>query len=93
MSFQDQLSADLASVFFSDFAVDVIIAGIHVKAIYLDDPTKWDMVQANGKALSLPAGEYRFRQGDKVEIPSRGVVTSIRQPPVRQDGLLLIPLK
>lgn len=93
MNFQDQLAADLGGVFFSDFAIDAVIAGVPVKALYLDDPTKWEVVQCNGKALSVPDGPHRFRSGDVVEIPAKGIKTTVRAAPIRQDGLMLIPLK
>ena len=44
-------------------------------------------------AVSSPPPGVRFRNGDKVEVPSLGLVTTVRDVPYMRAGQLIIPIK
>lgn len=92
MSFQDQLAADLG-VFLSDFALPVSIAGQSDMGIYQEAPDQWAEVHRPLRSLSVADKGQVYKVGDVVEIPAKGLTTSVRSPPIRQGGLLVIPIK
>ncbi len=92
MGFQDQLAADLG-VFLSDFAIPFSVAGHHEMGIYQEAPDQWAEVHRPLRSLSVADKGQVYKVGDVVEIPAKGLTTSVRSPPIRQGGLLVIPIK
>lgn len=92
MSFQDQLVTDLG-VFFSDFSDQVFIADKEELGLYHEQQDQWSEVQRPLRSISLPDRGQQYKSGDKVVIPGRSITSSVRSPPFRQGGLLIIPIK
>lgn len=75
--------------------VSVVIAGHSLVAIYDEEPDAFAQVTTMLRSLtvSTPPPGVRFKSGDKVEIPSMSLVTSVREPPFTRAGQLVIPIK
>ncbi len=75
--------------------IDVIIAGVPLVALYDENPDAFGQVLTTLRELSVssPPKGMRFKSGDKVEIPSLSLVTSVREPPFTRAGQLVIPIK
>ncbi|MCE9956005.1 hypothetical protein [Aeromonas rivipollensis] len=75
--------------------IAVIIAGHPLVALYDENPDAFGQVLTTLRELSVtsPPPGVRFKSGDKVEIPSMSLVTSVREPPFTRSGQLVIPIK
>ncbi|MNR61989.1 hypothetical protein D3C85_1838840 [compost metagenome] len=75
--------------------IAVIIAGHPLVALYDENPDAFGQVLTTLRELSVssPPPGVRFKSGDKVEIPSLSLVTSVREPPFTRSGQLVIPIK
>ncbi|NEX89132.1 hypothetical protein G4923_10495 [Aeromonas rivipollensis] len=75
--------------------IAVIIAGHPLVALYDENPDAFGQVLTTLRELSVtsPPPGVRFKSGDKVEIPSMSLVTSVREPPFTRAGQLVIPIK
>ncbi|MFQ2552285.1 hypothetical protein ACK3Z3_14385 [Aeromonas caviae] len=75
--------------------IAVIIAGVPLVALYDENPDAFGQVLTTLRELSVssPPPGVRFKSGDKVEIPSLSLVTSVREPPFTRAGQLVIPMK
>lgn len=73
----------------------VVIAGHPLVALYDEQPDAFAQVATvlRELAVSSPPPGVRFRNGDKVEVPSLGLVTTVRDVPYMRAGQLIIPIK
>lgn len=75
--------------------IDAVVAGQPLTVIYDEQPDAFAQVATvlRELAVSSPPPGVRFRNGDKVEVPSLGLVTTVRDVPYMRAGQLIIPIK
>ncbi|MEA9437442.1 hypothetical protein VCX44_16925 [Aeromonas caviae] len=75
--------------------IPAVVAGQSLTALYDEQPDTFAQVATvlRELAVSSPPAGVRFRSGDKVEVPSLGLVTVIRDVPYMRAGQLIIPIK
>ncbi|MBV7439057.1 MULTISPECIES: hypothetical protein [Aeromonas] len=75
-------------------AISAIIAGHPLTVLYDEQPDAFAEVATclRELAVSRPPAGVRFRKGDKVEIESMSLVSSVRISPFMRAGLLIIPI-
>ncbi|WP_270806072.1 hypothetical protein [Aeromonas sp. QDB62] len=75
--------------------IDAVVAGQQLTVIYDEQPDAFAQVATvlRELAVSSPPPGVRFRNGDKVEVPSLGLVTAVRDVPYMRAGQLIIPIK
>ncbi|MGU5709738.1 hypothetical protein [Aeromonas caviae] len=75
--------------------IPAVVAGQPLTVLYDEQPDAFAQVATvlRELAVSSPPAGVRFRNGDKVEVPSLGLVTTVRDVPYMRAGQLIIPIK
>lgn len=75
--------------------IPAIVAGHQLTVLYDEQPDAFAQVATALRelAVSSPPPGVRFRSGDKVEVPSLGLVTAVREVPYMRAGQLIIPIQ
>lgn len=75
--------------------IPAVVAGQPLTVIYDEQPDAFAQVATvlRELAVSSPPPGVRFRSNDKVEVPSLGLITVVRDVPYMRSGQLIIPIK